>query len=116
MVLCYYLQHPHLYTPEGLAFAQQLVVDFVVQGITPQEARRRNRAAVDSRTRTWKISNGTPGAYAHPVTWPLTAADATAGGMAGYVAGVRAWAKAVYAALVASGNLAGPAREIRHKT
>ena len=105
MVLCYYLQHPHLYTPEGLAFAQQLLVDFVVEGITPEESRRRNRAKVDSRNRTWKISNGLPGFYQHPVAWPLIAADVTAGGMTGYCAGVRAWAQAVYEALVASGNL-----------
>ena len=106
LVLCYHLQHPHLYTPEGLAFSQQLLVDFVVHGITPEEIRRRNQAQLNSRNRTWKISNGAPGAYRHPVVWPLTAADATAGGITGYIEGVRTWAQSVYEALAASGNLA----------
>jgi hypothetical protein len=106
MVLCYHLQHPHLYTPQGLAFAQHLLVDFVVNGVTSEEVRRRSRATVDSRNRTWKISHGPPGAYRHPITWPLTAADATAGGRAGYIAAVRAWAQSVYETLAASVNLA----------
>jgi hypothetical protein len=104
MVLCYHLQHPSLYTPEGLIFARQLLVDFVVEGVTPEEVRWRNRARLDSRHRTWKISKGVPGAYARPVQWTMTAADATAGGMAGYCDSVRAWARSVHAALAASGN------------
>src|SRR5512143_3084115 len=80
-VLCYYLQHPSLYSPEGLKFAMGLLVDFLEKGLPPQEVRRRNRQQVSSSQRNFKIK-ATPqsyGVYAHPVLWRLTAADVTAG-------------------------------------
>ena len=33
MVLCYHLQHPHLYSQEGLANAAGLLIDFVERGL-----------------------------------------------------------------------------------
>jgi hypothetical protein len=76
-VLCYHLQHPSLYSPEGLAYLQQLLYEFVQQGVAPQEVRKRNRTQVDSGRRTWKITArpGAQGAYLHPVMWTMTAAD-----------------------------------------
>src|SRR5687768_7700364 len=77
MVLSYYLQHPHLYSPEGLKHSQALLVDFVVNGITPQQIRQRDRDKVDSGKRKFKIA-GTPelhGSYEPPVRWSMTAAD-----------------------------------------
>ncbi len=106
-VLCYYLQHPSLYSPAGLTEAGRLLAAFVVDGLSPQEIRRRNRDHVDSSKRTWKIK-GTPdaqGAYAYPIQWPATAAQVMAGGPEAYCANVRTWAESVYATLVASGNL-----------
>ena len=107
-VLCYHLQHPGLYSPEGLAGAKRLLVDFVEYKVTPQEARRRQGAARASGRRTYKLK-GTPeapGVYACPVTWSMTAADVVAGGQAHYVANVTLWAHSVYNDLKASHNLA----------
>ena len=106
MVLCYHLQHPGLYSPEGLAFSQDLLVDFVEKGIAPAEVRRRNRSRVDSGSRTWKIK-GTPashGTYSRPVRWTMTAGEVVAAGLAAYEDSVRAWAGSVLADLRASGN------------
>ena len=36
-VLCYHLQRPSLYSPEGLAGAKGLLVDFVEGGLSPLE-------------------------------------------------------------------------------
>jgi len=47
-VLCYHLQHPSLYSPEGLSGGIQLLADFVERGVTPEDSRKRSRAAVDS--------------------------------------------------------------------
>lgn len=108
MVLCYHLQHPHLYSPQTLEGAKQLLAAFVEEGITPTEARRRQRSVVDSGKRAWKIT-GTPtsyGTYAHPVQWTMTAADITAGDLDGYIARVQDWARSALEALKASGNLA----------
>src|SRR5262245_38185795 len=55
MVLCYHLQHPSLYSPEGLRYSMQLLVDFVERGVSPQESRQRSRVIVDSANRKWKI-------------------------------------------------------------
>lgn len=98
MVLCYHLQHPSLYSPEGLTFSRQLLVEFVEHGVSPQEIRQRNRTIVDSGNRKWKIT-GTPtshGSYDHPIQWPMTAADVVAGGSRGYCDNVRAWARSMH--------------------
>jgi hypothetical protein len=108
MVLCYHLQHPSLYSPDGLTTAKQLLVGFLEHGLTTEETRRRNRAALDSGVRKFKIK-GAPdshGVYDRPIQWTMTAADVTTGGADHYSDNVRGWARSVYDALVASGNLA----------
>ena len=106
MVLCYHLQHPSLYSPDGLTHAQSLLVDFVARGVTPQQVRRRDRDKVDSGKRKFKIKGTAEshGAYHHPVTWTMTAADVVAGGVDSYIESVKAWAQSVYDALKASAN------------
>jgi uncharacterized protein DUF5946 len=107
MVLVYHLQHPSLYSPETLAGAKNMLVDFVERGVTPQEVRRRMRQQVSSSNRTWKVT-GTPeshGGYGHPVTWTMTAADIVAGGAENYCENVRRWAEAALKSLRESRNL-----------
>ncbi|MCC7446538.1 MAG: hypothetical protein IT324_03930 [Anaerolineae bacterium] len=108
MVLCYHLQHPHLYSREGLQFSTQLLVDFVERGVTPQNVRQQRRDALDSGKRTFKITArpDSVGVYPNPVHWTMTAADVVAGGADHYVDNVKAWAQSVFDALKASGNLA----------
>src|SRR5687768_18585806 len=55
MVLCYHLQHPGLYSPEGLTAAKNLLVSFLEEGLSTEEVRRRNRSRLDSGKRTFKI-------------------------------------------------------------
>jgi Family of unknown function (DUF5946) len=105
MVLSYHLQHPSLYSPEGLSAATHLLADFLEHGATAEEVRKRNRAIVDSGTRTWKIK-GTPGShgvYDSPIQWTMTAADVVANGMDNYRPSVRTWARSIYEALKAAG-------------
>lgn len=109
MVLCYHLQHPSLYSPDGLRYSQDLLAQFVEQGIHPQEMRKRMSKKVDSGNRKFKIK-GTPeshGAYAFPVKWTMTAADVVAAGVDSYYESVRAWADGVLQSLRESGNLEG---------
>jgi hypothetical protein len=105
MVLCYHLQHPSLYSPEGLHGAMHLLAGFVAHGVSTAEVRRRS-AALNSRVRTWKIK-GTPashGVYATVPHWTIRAGDIIASGVENYCESVRAWAQSVYEALNASGN------------
>ena len=107
MVLCYHLQHPSLYSREGLTWAKETLIEFVEHDVTTQEVRRRNRTTLDSGNRKWKIK-GTPdshGSYAHPVQWTMTASDVTAGSMTDYCGNVRAWAQSILDAMKASNNL-----------
>ena len=105
MVLCYYLQHPSLYSPEGLREAQRLLVGFVEGGKTPQEVVRREHDRLAAGARGFKIK-GTPGshgAYDRPVRWTMTVVDVVARGEAAYYASVREWACSVLAALKEAG-------------
>ncbi len=107
MVLCYHLQHPSLYSPHGLAFAEQLLIDFVEGGITPQEVRTRIAPSADSGTRKAHIKGTTQahGRYLQPVQWTMTATDVIARGMDAYYGSVQEWATSILAALRGSGNL-----------
>jgi hypothetical protein len=107
LVLCYHVQHPRLYSPDGLRCAQGLLVGFVEQGIPPQQMRQRMGKEVDSGSRQFRIK-GTPdshGAYAFPVEWTMTAGDVVAAGVGLYYESVRAWAAGVLQSLRESGNL-----------
>jgi len=108
MVLCYHLQHPSLYSPEGLRDAQELLVLFLEKGLTPQQVRKHIGQAVDSGTRPYKIKGTATsfGTYAHPIHWTMTAADVTGAGLDNYYARVRAWAVSVLKSLRESNNLA----------
>lgn len=105
--LCYHIQHPHLYSPQGLRFSIQLLRDFVEHNASPQQVRRDSREQVDSTRRDWKIT-GTPtaqGAFAHPVHWRITAPQVISDGAKNYCAAVRAWAQSILEDLKSSGNI-----------
>jgi hypothetical protein len=103
MVLCYHLQHPSLYSPEGLKEARRLLVEFVEHGASPVEVRQRNRARVDSGQRKWKIKATATahGSYDPPIQWTMTAADVVAGGSENYCDNVQAWAQLINKMLTA---------------
>ena len=101
MVLCYHLQHPSLYSAEGLAVGRELLADFVGRGLSPQEARSKSRERVASGNRSWSITarEGNRGAYERPIVWTMTAADVVAAGAHRYVEQVGAWPGALSQAL-----------------
>lgn len=101
LVLCYHLQHPSLYSAEGLAYGRALLADFVGRGLSSQEARRNNRERVASSNRAWPVTArpGNAGAYERPIAWKMTAADVVAGGPEQYIDNVRAWAETIHTAL-----------------
>jgi uncharacterized protein DUF5946 len=107
VVLCYHLQHPSLYSPEGLRGAIRLLADFLERGLTTEQVRKRDRATLNSRERTWKIK-GTPashGVYDPPIQWTMTAANVIADGVDNYCDSVRIWARSVYETLKTNGKL-----------
>ena len=107
MVLGYHLQHPSLYSLQGLASARQLLIDFLERGKSPQQVRKENKSKVSSTNRTWKITARPDShvAYVHPIAWTMTAADVVADGADHYCENVRLWAKSVRDAIRLSENL-----------
>jgi hypothetical protein len=98
MVLCYHLQHPGLYSPQGLEYGKALLKDFVKNGKSPQEVRKTSRVEVDSGNRNWKIT-GTPesrGSYPQAMNWQSTISEIVAGGVENYIPNVKAWAQGTY--------------------
>lgn len=107
MVLCYHLQHPSLYSPEGLEGAKKLLVAFIEEGVSPQAMRKRMSKATDSGRRKYKIkgTSDSYGRYAQPVEWEMVAADVVQAGTDDYYASVRTWAELTLRTLRESGNL-----------
>jgi hypothetical protein len=106
-VLCYHLQHPSLYSTEALAYAKQLLVDFLENGKTTGQIRRENRDKVSSTNRAWKVK-GKPGAqgfYANPPRWTMTAGDIASDEHIRYIENVRRWAASILYSLKSSNNL-----------
>ena len=102
MVLCYHLQHPGLYSQEGLEQAKRLLSDFVEAGVSPQEIRRRNRIKVASQSRKWKIK--ATDTSQGKVQWEIVAQDVVAGGKHNYCESVQKWARATLETLKDTGN------------
>ncbi len=107
MILAYHLQHPSQYSPEGLKYSQQLLVDFVERGVTPQQVVKNNWRAVDSNLHRWGIRArpGTQASYPHPASWSLTVQDVVDADADHYVESVQAWARSIITDLRSAGNL-----------
>lgn len=101
MVLCYHLQHPSLYSAEGLATARELLADLVERGLTTQQIRHDNRERLSSGNRGWTMTArlGNHGRYRRPVAWTMAAADVVAAGPERYRERVREWAESIYKTL-----------------
>ena len=97
MVLCYHLQHPALYSPEGLAYAHQMLKKFVLEGESPAQVRQEAKWEVASDNRLWNIKGTAEshGFYPVPITWHMTASDVVAGGIGCYCQNVQIWAATV---------------------
>lgn len=106
MVLSFNLQHPSILSPDGLSASINLLRQFLEDGITPEQMRKRMSAAVDSGARTFTITarEGAVGSYAHPITWTMVAGDVVRAGVDDYYVSVRRWAESIQAALKAVKN------------
>jgi hypothetical protein len=101
MVLSYHLQHPALYSEEGLHQAILLLREFLEQGTATSEIRKRSHRSVNFRQRSWSIRGSalSRGSYDHEITWPMTVADVVAAGEEAYVEQVRKWAASIHTVL-----------------
>ena len=104
LVLCFYLQHPCLYSLQALNHAKTMLVDFLENGISPQALRTK----LNLTERDFAIQ-GTPeshGVYVHPIEWTMTAGDVVEAGVDNYYDSIRKWAEFILNDLRESKNLA----------
>jgi hypothetical protein len=106
MVLCYHLQHPSMYSPEGLDQAKSLLYYFVEVGVHPQQIRRRDGSKLSSQNRKWKIkaTEKSRGSYQNEIHWKMVTKDVVFAGKNNYCHSVRKWAKTTYEILKATNN------------
>ena len=106
-VLCYHLQHPSLYSPEGLEYANGLLIEFVEKGKAPASVRHENSEELQNSRRKWTVtgSGSAKGEYLIPPRWTVTVQDVVAGGLENYPGRVKTWAESLFRALKESGNI-----------
>jgi hypothetical protein len=80
MVLCYHLQHPSLFSPQGLSFGKELLRKFVRDGIKPHEIRMQLADEVNSSRRHWKPSRSSGPAGRHLLSLQQKLTGYTGGG------------------------------------
>lgn len=97
-VLCYHLQHPHLYSPEGLAYGRSLLKKFVVDNENPQDIRKQAKSTLASDKRTWKVKGTaeSQGSYEPHIDWQMNAAHIIEGGISNYIQNIHRWAALIY--------------------
>ena len=95
-VPAYMLQH-NGYSHDGWIYSRALLDEFIKGGLSPAEARRRNRSALDSGNRNWSVTRGPKFARFDQITWTRTIADVQFESADSYCADVREWAAAVLA-------------------
>lgn len=95
-VLCFHIQHPSRYSPEGLNWALKLLDDAIIKGVSAVELRKQVGPLADSGKREIHVTHhGIPGSHGRPIEWPLVAADITKDGIEVYCDRVKAWARSI---------------------
>lgn len=89
-VPCFMLQH-NRYSRAGWIQVRQMLARFLA-GLTPNEARRDRRKAVDSGNRTYSFTKGPKLAGVESIIWAHTIADVRLDTAEHYCADVREWA------------------------
>ncbi len=88
------LQHNE-YSRRGWLEVRRLLAEFVHEGVTPEEARRRARGASSGSRKGWSITRGPKLAEVEGVEWTRTVADVRSDSAEHYVEDVRRWAESV---------------------
>lgn len=107
LVLGYHLQHPHLYSQQGLRGGLDLLRQFMTESKPPSQVRAAIRESVSNSQRSEPITarTGNIGAYDEQPAWSLTIADVVAAGPQRFYDSVRAWLESQVIALRAYGLL-----------
>ena len=93
-VACYMLQH-NAYSRNVWLAAREMVTQFIYQGITPADVRKKNRKRLDSGQRNWRVTKGEKLSEFDAIVWSRTIADVRLDDPEIYCVDVRRWAISV---------------------
>jgi len=100
-VLCYFLQHPSHFSPEGLQGAIGILQKAYEHHFSDRQLYLEESATFSSHNRDWNVT-GTPehhGSYPITVQWSMTVAQVVEGGVQEYPHKVIEWSQSIYADL-----------------
>jgi hypothetical protein len=100
----YMLQHPSRLSFKGWVEMRRLLHGFVVDGLSPEQARRQNKQLVDSGKRNWRFSADGTTFDVSGVVWSCRISDVRLDDANQYQTDVGQWARSV---LADTGHLAG---------
>jgi uncharacterized protein DUF5946 len=107
-VISYNLQHPAIYSREGLEFAKNTLKTILksIDSSTKEQERALSKD-LSSASREWKImaSQDSQAGYSKDIAWSMTAADVVANGPDGYTSRVKDWGLSVYNDLKSAGQI-----------
>lgn len=106
-VLSYNLQHPSVYSPEGLENAKRSLIEFMKDPESYRKHGMIDRENLGSDKRTWKITGSTEnhGSYGTKPKWEILASDVIRGGIENYVENVKKWSRSVLGVLEDMGEI-----------
>lgn len=90
----YFMLQHNRYSRDGWIRARELLARFL-NGLTPDEARRQSRRALDSGNRTYSFTRGPKLAGVDMIAWTRTVADVRLDAAAHYCSDVREWAASI---------------------
>lgn len=90
----YMLQHNE-YSKEGWLEARQMLAEFIQQGITPADIRRRNLSRFDSRNRKWSLTKGAKLSEFDAIVWSRAISDVRLDTPEIYCTDIKLWAASI---------------------
>ncbi len=91
-VLTYSIQHPTFLTKNGRLEMQKMLKRFIVDGLSPQQARQQFRPFVSNQNRTWKITTENVDAPSPTTQWHMTIGQIRVDNSEHYCEDIRKWA------------------------
>jgi hypothetical protein len=106
-VLCYYLQHPSHYSPEGLKEAVTILKKAIENTLSDKKLYQEESEVFSSSKRTWNVTGTSKnyGKYSSVIKWTITVSEVVKDGVIKYPEHVQQWANAIYSDLKTAGEL-----------
>lgn len=106
-VLCYHLQHPSHYSPDGLKHAVKILKKVIEKNLSGEKLYQIESDTYSSSQRNWRVTGVETnyGKYRLGINWTTTVAEVVKNGVTEYPDHVEQWARTIYDDLKKAGEL-----------